>query len=102
MAQRFSIEQAQDAHFTVRMSGDAVSVAEFRDQTDHLFHKVNVDRCACRGAELARWVAETRKVASELSKIVCRTATRADWERRERALDASATAIIKIVLRGAA
>lgn len=70
----------------------AVPVREFRARISHLERLVNVDRHACRGAvELARWRRAAQRIGSELIATTCARATREDWERRERAIERSAS-----------
>lgn len=70
-----------------------VPVAEFRDQIDHLFDVVNRDYHACgrRADELERWARTARAVGAELCAMTCQRATQRDWDRRERAIERSAT-----------
>lgn len=86
------------ASYTVPAVGEAnvVKVADFRDATDHLFRICNVDYSAARpGSERTRWVEIARRVARELASMDCKRATKRDWDRRERALDQSASLIMK-------
>jgi hypothetical protein len=75
-----------------------VPVREFRGLTDWLNRSVNVDRCACATPEeRERWVAECRGIVARVKAAGCRRAKVADWDARERALDRSATAILRIL-----
>lgn len=89
------------ARYTVPAVGSEymVKVADFRDEIDHLFRVCNVDFHACVDAtEKARWAEIARKVASSLSAMSCKRATVQDWDRREAALERSATLISKVIL----
>lgn len=75
-----------------------VPVAVLRARTEHLERLVHADRHSCvTPEEVARWVVRARGVAAELQGNVSRRATAADWQRRESALDASASAILRII-----
>jgi len=87
------------ARYTVPAVGseNVVKIADFRDEIDHLFRVCNVDFHACVGVEeKARWVEIARKVAINLSGMTCKRATVQDWDRREAALDRSASLIISV------
>ena len=76
--------------FTIADDAVAVPVAAFRDEIERLERHVHVHYSACvTDAERARWVELARAAGRDLIRTTCKRAKRADWLRRERALDAS-------------
>lgn len=94
----FTAKTADPAIHTVESITSTVSVAEFRNLTDHLFRVCRVDFNACKGeSERAKWVEQCRKVAGWVREAGCKRAKREDWDRRESALELSATLIIRVL-----
>lgn len=87
------------AHYTQPDTSDAliVNVAAFRQQIQSVEESCQRDYHACANAtERASWAASTGRAAAELTRMTCKRATTQDMDRRERALDKSATLIIKV------
>lgn len=71
-----------------------VKVAEFRGAIEHLERLVRSDWHACVNAdERARCIASMKRVGAELICMVCKRATVEDMNRRERAIDRSASLV---------
>lgn len=82
--------------YTMPAAGEAVTVkvAEFRRAIEHLERLVRCDWHACVGAdERERCIATMKRVGAELILMVCKRATVDDMNRRERAIDRSASII---------
>ena len=87
------------SHYTQPDSSDVktVKVAEFRQRIESVEQYCHCDYHACvTDAERLRWADMTARAAAELSGMACARATKQDMDRRERALDKSATLIIKV------
>ncbi len=82
-----------DIH-TVANDAVVVKVADFRNAIERLERIVRVDRHACVGTkERARWFEIACRAGRDLIQTTCKRANRGDWDRRERAIDASTDAI---------
>lgn len=84
--------------YTIADNARAVRVAEFRNAIEHVERLVHCDRHSCvSDAEKARWIEAARRIGRELIATTCKRARREDWDRRERAIDASTDAIFKML-----
>ena len=81
--------------YTVESATTFVRVAEFRLAIEALEYWINERHSVCGAGERARWIEETRSLANKLAKLNCKRARKADWDRREIALDRSASVIGK-------
>jgi hypothetical protein len=78
--------------YTLSANAETVSVSEFRDRVAHLERLHNCDRHSCVGiSEKKTHVERVKRVASELIGTTCKRAKAADWDRRERIIDKTAT-----------
>lgn len=89
-------KQIDMSGYTISETAEVVNVAEFRNRIEYLERLMSVDYHACADqVERTRWVRSAQRFARELTETTCKRATDADWRRRERALDRSATMIIR-------
>lgn len=83
--------------YTIASDAQAVKVADFRNAIERLERIVRVDYHSAVGAdERAQWVERARRAGRDLMRTVCKRAKRGDWDRRERALDASTDRIMAV------
>lgn len=81
--------------YTLSSNPEIVAVRKFRNRIARLERKLNVDRHSCVTAtERQVWVEEARAAGRALIGTSCKRAIKADWDRRERAIDMSTTLIL--------
>jgi len=85
------------AFATVSATASVVPVAKFRDAVEHVERLLTVDRHACVTAgEVAQWRDRLRAAGADLIATTCKRALMSDWERRERAIDRSASVLAAV------
>lgn len=90
------MKNTNHTHTTDRIT-ERVPVRELRNRTDALVRMVRVDLQACvNHTELMRWAEQCRRMGRELTATGSARAKLEDWDRRERALDHSASTLIRI------
>jgi len=77
-----------------------VKVAEFRDETDHLFRLANVDYHACVSVrEVENWRATAAGVLAKAEGLECRRANAYDREQFAKAIKAVKDQLVKAEAR---